>query len=130
MGSGGHSYHFPIFLESRNGPIKPPSPLKFNKTWLKDPSFQNMVTIHWVISNPNSRTSVDFWFPAKILKLKDDVKTWAFDKRRREDRELKLIEKDLAGIYGRDGGGVLTLLDKELLMRLEGRRGIFLLERE
>ena len=36
VGCGGHSDHFPIFLEFRRGPLKPPSSLKFNKTWLKD----------------------------------------------------------------------------------------------
>ena len=39
VGSGGHSDHLRIFLEYKNGPEKPPSLMKFNKTWLKDESF-------------------------------------------------------------------------------------------
>ena len=40
VGCGGRSDHLPIFLEYRTRPIKPPNPLKLNKTWLKDESFQ------------------------------------------------------------------------------------------
>ena len=32
VGSGGHSNHFPIFLDFRNGPQTPPSHLKLSKT--------------------------------------------------------------------------------------------------
>ena len=35
VGKGGLLDHYPIFLEFKNGPIKPPNPFKFNKTRLK-----------------------------------------------------------------------------------------------
>ena len=84
MGSGGLSDHFPIFLEFRNGPIKPQSPLKFNKSLLKDSSFQTLVTTHWTPFNPNSRILASFQFAANIHKLKDVVKTWASEEKKTE----------------------------------------------
>ena len=55
VGCGGHSDHLPIFMEYRNGPVRPPSPLKFNKTWLKDESFKQMILSNWVPYNLDSR---------------------------------------------------------------------------
>ena len=43
VGSGGASDHFPFFLELKKGPIKPTSPMKFNKIWLKDESFISLI---------------------------------------------------------------------------------------
>ena len=43
---------------------------------------------------------------------------------------MKNIEKELVEIHAREGGGFLSQMDKDLLIRLEGRRGILLLERE
>jgi hypothetical protein len=44
VGSGGASDHFPIFFELKIGPLNPPSPLKYNKTWLQDESFRDLFT--------------------------------------------------------------------------------------
>ena len=48
VGCGGLSDHLPIFLELRNGPTQPPSPLKLTKTWLKDESFTQLLTDLWI----------------------------------------------------------------------------------
>ena len=45
------------------------------------------------------------------------------------DSELKFIEKELYQISDKVGG-VMNQIDKELLVRLEGRRNSMLLERE
>ena len=60
MGCGGRSDHLPIFLEYGNGPIKPPSPLKFNKTWLKDESFRQLIHSHWVPFDPDNRLTAAY----------------------------------------------------------------------
>ena len=86
---GGLLDHFPIFLEFKNGPIKPPSPLKCNKTWLKDESFIDLITNGWVHFAPGNRNSAAFQFEANFRILKDGIKTWVMDKRKREDRELQ-----------------------------------------
>lgn len=60
VGKGGHSDHFPIFLEFKNGPVKPPSPLKFNKTWLKDDSFMALISNGWAPYDPGIGTLLLF----------------------------------------------------------------------
>ena len=58
VGSGGLSDHFPIFLEIKKGPNNPPSPLKFNKSWLQDESFKNIFLSHWnPIREENGRSA-------------------------------------------------------------------------
>ena len=66
VGNGGRSDHLPIFLEFRNGPKKPPSPLKFNKTWLEDESFHELILSNWKPFNPEIRMTVAFQFAANF----------------------------------------------------------------
>ena len=60
VGCGGKSNHLPIFQELKNRPVKPPSPLKFNKTWLKDESILSLISSKWIPFNPNSRRTTSF----------------------------------------------------------------------
>ena len=89
VGSGGNSDHFPIFLEIKKGPTNPPSPLKFNKNWLHDESFKNLVLAHWRIYDETLDRSAAFQFAENIKRLKGEVKEWAKAKRVREEAELK-----------------------------------------
>ena len=81
-------------MELKNGPVKPPSPLNFNKTWLKDDTFVSLISTKWIPFDPVSGRTASFQFVANIHNLKDAIKGWVVDKRRREDRELKQVEKD------------------------------------
>ena len=65
-----------------------------------------------------------------IRNLKDAIKSWAVEKRKREDSELQQIEIELFGIYNMDGGGMMNPMKKDGLIRLEGRRITLLLEKE
>ena len=62
--------------------------------------------------------------------MKDAIKDWSVDKQRREDSELKQIEKELLAIYDKVGGGMMDQMDKDVLICLEGRRISLLLDRE
>ena len=130
VGSGGNSDHFPIFFEIKKGPINRPSPLKFNKTWLLDESFKNLVLAHWRIFYETLNRSAAFQFAKNIKRLKGEVKEWAKAKRVREDAELKQIEAELLHIYEGVGGGLLSLESKEAMVLLEGRRNSLLLDKE
>lgn len=58
VGPRGISDHCPIFLELRGRQRKPPSPFKFNPSWLKEEGFQNLVKELWHpndLSNCSSR---------------------------------------------------------------------------
>jgi len=130
IGSGGQSDHFPIFMELRKGPALPASPLKFNKTWLKDESFIKLIKENWVPFDMHAPLSAAFQFSENIKKLKSIIKEWSFTKRQKEEAELKQLEIELSHIYDSDGGGLGTLEDKEDLVRKEGRRNILLQEKE
>ena len=130
MGCGDRSDHLPIFLEYRNGPVKPPSPLKFNKTWLKDESFRLLILSNWVPFNPDNRLSTAFQFAENFARMKRLIKNWAMEKRRRDDHELRQIEKEIAAIMDLEGGGMLNHESKDNLVGLQGRRNTILLEKE
>ena len=74
----------PIFLEYRNGLVKPPSPMKFNKTWIKDESFRQLILSHWVSFDPDNRLTSAYQFVVNFHKIKGHIKRWAADKRSRE----------------------------------------------
>ena len=74
IGSGGASDHFPIFLEFKIGPRQPPSPLKFNKIWLRDDSFKALVLARWIPFRVDSPLSAAFQFAENLKRIKDAVK--------------------------------------------------------
>ena len=128
--SGGLSDHSPIFFEIKKGPNNPPSHLKFNKIWLQDESFKNLVLSHWNPTVGENVRSTALQFADNIKRLKVLIKDWAAKKRRRDDTELKQVEDDLLEIYEGAGGGFSSQESKESLTRLEGRRNTLLLEKE
>jgi len=130
VGSGGISDHFPIFFEIQKGPSNPPSPLKFNKGWLQDESFKDLLIENWSLFNRESVRSAAFQFADNIKKLKRLIKDWSIAKKRREELELKQLEEELLRLYESDGGGLISQDSKEELARLEGRRNTLLAEKE
>jgi hypothetical protein len=79
IGHGGISDHYPIFLELRTGLDKPPSPFKFNRTWLSDETFLKLVKENWQYYNPGSNGAVGLHF----------LKTYTLSKRRRRPGHIK-----------------------------------------
>eukprot|EP00253_Pinus_taeda_P033133 PITA_33133 len=51
----GNSDHFPIFLDISFSPPKPPSPFKFNSSWLQDPCFKNLFVETWIHPDRDAR---------------------------------------------------------------------------
>jgi hypothetical protein len=62
IGHGGISYHYPSFLELRTGMNKPPSPFKFNRTWLNDDTFLKLVKENWRVYNPENNGAAGLHF--------------------------------------------------------------------
>lgn len=107
-------------MELKKGQDKPPSPFKFNKVWLNDDSFVELVKSIWVPYNSRDPWSASFQFIKNIKRLKMLIKAWARSKRVREEHELKQIEEAMACIYEEEGGGLLTKRSKENLIGLKG----------
>ena len=70
----GLSDHLPIFMEVNIGPTQPPTPLKFNQTWLNDESFLLLISGSWIPFNPRSLSSTAFQFAAHFKRLKAAIK--------------------------------------------------------
>ena len=62
--------------------------------------------------------------------MKRLIKNWVMEKRRRDDNELRQIEKDIVFIMDSEGGGMLNQESKDTLVGLQGRRNTLLLEKE
>ena len=90
-GKGASWTIFPFFWNSKMD-WSPPSPLKFNKTWLKDESLIDLIPNGWVHSAPGNRITIAFQFAENFRNLKEVIKTWVVDKRKRDARELQLVE--------------------------------------
>ena len=58
------------------------------------------------------------------------IKPWAYEKRKRDVRELLQVEAKLSMFYDQAGGGLLDWVDFDALKRMVGRRTSLLLERE
>ena len=99
MGKGGLSDHFPIFLELKDGLHKPPCPLKFNKIWLKDESFIDLITNGWAHFTLGNGLIVAFQFADNLKNLKEVIEPWASEKRKRDVRDLLQVEAELGVIY-------------------------------
>ena len=95
VGSGGLSDHFHIFFEIKKGPINPPSPLKFNKSWLQDETFKTLFLSHWnPIEGENDRSAA-IQFADNIKRLKVLIKEWSIAKRNRAEVYRSRIAADL-----------------------------------
>jgi hypothetical protein len=124
------SDHYPIFLEFRQGSEKPSSPFKFNKTWLEDDSFLELIKEHWIPFRQDLPQSAAVQFTENLKRLKDVVKPWAFQKRKNEDKELKEIEYELQRFLEEEGEILATTESKIRLLHLEKRRIKLLKEKE
>jgi hypothetical protein len=130
IGHGGISDHYPIFLELRTGLDKPPSPFKFNRTWLSDETFLKLVKENWQYYNPGSNETAGLHFVKNLHIIKEKTKTWAHQKLLKEDLELKELESKLNLISEDQGGGFDTTNAKLSLLKLEERRNRLLKEKE
>jgi hypothetical protein len=130
IGHGGISDHYPIFFELRKGANKPPSPFKFNRTWLNDDTFLKLVWENWTPFNPESNSTVGLHFVKNLQRLKEKTKSWAYQKLLTEDLELKDLELQLKLLSEEEGGGFATSEAKINLLKLEERRNRLIKEKE
>jgi hypothetical protein len=99
IGSGGESDHSPIWLVLDGGSIKPPSPFKFNASWLSDESFLDLVKSNWRPFDPSSGSPVGLHFADNLKRIKQLAIPWAREKRIKEERELKHTEDQIEILY-------------------------------
>jgi hypothetical protein len=130
IGTGGDSDHSPIFLEIVGGPIKPPSPFKYNPSWDLEESFHNLVKEGWEQWQEGGEVVAGVHFASNLKRVKQRVIIWEKDKRARDDRDLKETEEALQDFYDSEGEGFATPDSKEALMVLEKKKRQLLKDQE
>jgi hypothetical protein len=80
IGSGGESDHSPVWLDLEGFPIKPTAPFKFNPSWLKDESFQQLIMTNWTPIRNTEETPAGIQFATNLKTLKKLVIPWAKEK--------------------------------------------------
>lgn len=94
-GSGGYSYHSPIFLEIEDANFKPGSPFKFNASWLNEEYFLVIVRENWIHCNLGSGPPPAVVISNNLSYLKEKTIRWEKAKEKREGEELNKIEREL-----------------------------------
>ena len=130
VGTGGISYHCPIFLEFRGRRRKPPSPFKFNPCWLKEEGFQTLVKEMWTPRPQNSLEHAGVHFYQNMKHIKEATIPWAHAKRVNNDKTLRDCELAIDRLLHSPRMGFLDYQTKDELLSLEKKRNVILCERE
>jgi hypothetical protein len=86
---------FPILFELTLDPLNPPSPFKFNSSWLEDPSFLTLVRNTWIPLNENLPESPPIQFMENLKRVKKEMIAWRKEKKLQENQDLLEIEQQL-----------------------------------
>lgn len=114
VGTGGISDHHPIFMELADVNQKIRSPFKFNASWLKDPSYIQMVTNFWQTNPILDNEDHAEWFIRKLTELKRVSKIWAHQKHINDENFLREAESAIAAHEDISYGTFPTVESKEL----------------
>ena len=114
--------HFPIFLEwnTREGPHN--YPFKFNRSWLLDPNFTQMVKRVW----PNllhSAVDDDMGLLShKLRLLKSEVKSWIKHKVTDMEKESHSLDDEIRSLLSSSSSGILAHEDQSTLNMLRSKK--------
>eukprot|EP00253_Pinus_taeda_P018044 PITA_18044 len=130
VGAGGKSDHSPIYLDILGPEVKPRAPFKFNHIWLQDEEYIKLIKDYWV-SHPisNHRTAAE-GFCHNLSKLKQITKTWAKEKKVKEDQKILDIESKLETMLDDRNLGFSSVEGKNRVIELEIQKDKILKERE
>lgn len=117
-------------LEVKKGTNKPPSPFKFNASWIFDPELCDPLKSSWVHLNSQEGTKAGVLFMENLKKLKKVTLQWEKAKKEREDVELVEIEEWLNVNFSRYVPGFLSEDSKTQLVLKEKCHKEILKERE
>jgi len=95
VGLGGILDHSPIFLEIGDNNFKPPTPFKFNSSWLPDVEFHKLVADSWTHCRPDDLSSPAVVISKNFASMKPKTIIWEKEKRRKDKVDLLRIEATL-----------------------------------
>eukprot|EP00253_Pinus_taeda_P027834 PITA_27834 len=130
VGSGGVSNHLPIFMEISGGPWKPKGPFKFNSSWLKDPTYIHLINELWKMHPPYVGWNITEGFTHDLIEMKRLYKTWAHNKRIKDDQTLMNAEKEIVEFEKNMEGAYKVTEQKDRLTEVYAAKRKILMDRE
>lgn len=130
VGTRGMSDHRPIFLELSNTYQKIKIPFKFNASWLKDPSYIQMVSNYWQSNPIMDLEDHTVGFLRKLTELKRISRNWAHQKQKNDDNILREAEQAIASFEDSSNGTFLSQENKDLYTSLVSKCSQILKEME
>eukprot|EP00253_Pinus_taeda_P033624 PITA_33624 len=130
FGTGGSSYHLPIYLQISSPSKLPRAPYKLFTGYLKDPDFINLVTEFWRAQPPLREHRMAANFYVQLKNLSAMTKDWSRRKKLRDEQNLKDIELQIAQLTDDQGLRYLTDDTKLHLINLENQKAKILLKKE
>lgn len=127
---GGDSDHHPVFLHISNGENKPRSPFKFNSHWLKDEWFVKLLKDSWKVYEDNDLVTPTTHFTSNLKILKDVYICWSVEKHAQDCKDIVAIELKLIESFNKLGFVFFLEEVKTMLIGLEARKRLILLDRE
>ena len=121
---GGEFEHNPIVLKIKGGMHKPPSPFKFNASWIVDPDYIALLKSIWVPLNLVGGNRARYLFMENLKRFKKEAIRWAKAKKSRQEVELVEMEMSLALMMEGEGLGFQSEGAKAALVkkRNKGRK--------
>eukprot|EP00253_Pinus_taeda_P027835 PITA_27835 len=126
----GNSDHFPIFLDLSFPPPKPPTPFKFNSSWLQEPSFNNLFKSTWIRADRNGTENKSFLFMENLKRLKTATKSWEKETQKNQNEELIKISEELKSLESMDLDGYSTQSSKDRILSFKKEKNQILMAKE
>jgi len=124
------SDHIPICLQLDWGQDKLNFPFKYNHHWYDNTDFQQLVRTFWTQDHGLQSWSPMDRLTEKLRLLKGEVKHWARQVKKRDEKDLCTIEEDMTAIFSRNPMGLFSVEDKSLLSALEDKKNDILRREE
>eukprot|EP00253_Pinus_taeda_P004767 PITA_04767 len=99
IGNAFISYHRPIYLSWKENGFRKGYPFKFNRTWLEDPDFNEVITKTWKDLSAKDMTPPFMTFRDKLAAIRKVVKDWKFKKIQRDRATFQETQRELDSIF-------------------------------
>eukprot|EP00253_Pinus_taeda_P022290 PITA_22290 len=123
------SDHRPILLEWRDSAFKKGYSFKFNRVFLSDPDFNNLISSKWADLQVSNKTLFTT-FREKIQALRISAKEWQTQKIKNDRRVLSSIQSELESLLSSSSWSSMSFDKKNKIRVLTMRKNDLLLKEE
>lgn len=122
--------HRPIYLSWREKGFRKGYPFKFNRCWLEEPDFNEIVSRTWKDLSARDKITPYLTFRDKMATMRKVVKDWQIKKRHLDKKDLWEIQKELDSISKSLDANTLLFDIRCCINELERRKQKFLKQEE